>query len=130
MIRWCGDRPPTRAELGAIARGVREGRIRDGDRVGPGRANPAPLAAERAYQKFHWGNKPRRIKRRNLPDYSELFALGRLRAVEYETTKGDEHAIWVHPFEKPYPTLTATPSGRLGPIVGGGAFVTERGIER
>ncbi len=71
------------------------------------------------------------MKKVRLPSYSHgVFELGKLRAVEYETTKGGERAVWVHQFEKPYPSLTGTPGGQLGPIVGGGAFITERGIER
>ena len=136
MITWIGSRPPTPAEQHAIAQGYRSGVIRDGDEVGPGLArrvgNPSTAPhASTAYESFHWGNPPDQTQRVQLPSYSQgLYALGKLRAVEYETTKGDEHAIWVHQFRRPYPTLTATPSGKLGPIVGGGAFVTDRGIEK
>lgn len=134
MITWNGPRPPTPAEQHAIARGYRAGVIRDGDTVGPGlarRVNPSAPHAASAYESFHWGNPPDSARRVRLPSYDQgLYALGKLRAVEYETTKGDERAIWVHQFTRPYPTLTATPSGKLGPIVGGRAFVTDRGIEK
>jgi len=84
-----------------------------------------------AYKAFHWGEKPKRLTRTRLPAYAGgLFELGKLRAVEYEATKGGERAVWVHKFSKPYPSLTGTARGKLGPILGGGAFITERGIER
>lgn len=131
-VIWTGARAPTRAELRAIARGVKAGRIRSGDHVGPARAavRKNPSAAEDAYREFHWGRPHKRIRRVNLPSYKRgLYELGKLVAVEYETQKGRERAIWVHHFDSPRPTLTATPSGKLGPIVGGRAYVTERGIE-
>lgn len=132
-IHWSGSRAPTRAELRAIGLGVRSGRIRAGDRVGPGtvarRANPS--GPERAYREFHWGNAHRRTDRVTLPNYAGgLYKLGDLVAVEYEARKGNESAIWVHKFSRPRPALTATAAGQLGPIVGGRAYVTERGIEK
>lgn len=145
-VTWTGQRAPTRAELAAIARAVRAGKIRSGARVGPGhlrlcrvkgrpgltamarRTNPG--AAESAYRRFHWGNAHDKTTRVKLPHYGRgLYKLGDLVAVEYDTKKGDERAIWVHRFDRPRPSLTATPSGKLGPIVGGRAYVTERGIE-
>lgn len=132
-VNWTGKKPPTKREQNAIARGVRDGKIRSGDRVGPGRARRAVnvSGAARAYKRFHWGRNPKRVQAKRLPSYDQgLYALGKLRAVEYETKKGNEHAIYVHKFSRPYPTLTGTPSGKLGPIIGGGAFITERGIEK
>lgn len=128
-VNWTGSRPPTAAQKRAIARAVQRGEVRDGASAGPAKAVRSNRASA-AYQKFHWGRKPKKTKRVNLPSYDQgLFALGRLRAVEYETKKGDDDAIWVHKFEQPYPILTGTPSGKLGPIIGGGHFITARGIE-
>jgi len=131
-VTWTGSRNPTAAERRAIARGVRDGTIRHGDEVVPARANPASSrSAKRAYRAFHWGNEPTSVRELALPDYSRgIYEIGKLRQVEYETNKGGEHAVWVHDFRKPFPSITATPAGKLGPIVGGGAFVTKRGIER
>lgn len=82
-----------------------------------------------AYREFHWGDEARECRRVEIPEFDRLFALGQLRRVDYETTKDGETAIWFHDFEDPLPTLTATPDGTLGPILGGGAVVTARGIE-
>jgi hypothetical protein len=88
-------------------------------------------AAVREFERFHWGEKPKKVKRVRLPSYGKgVYELGKLRAVEYETTKGGERAVWVHQFSAPFPSLTGTPGGKLGPIVGGRAFITERGIEK
>jgi len=126
VIIWEGSKPPTRAELRAIGAAWRAGRIPPGARVSCARRNPS--AASDAYREFHWGRGPKRRRRVHVPHAPEVFELGKLRAVEYETRKGKDHAIWVHPFGRPYPILTGTPDGRLGPIVGGAARVTERGI--
>jgi len=129
-INWTGNRNPTQAELSAIRRAAASGRLQNGASAGPARALKTNRA-RRAYEEFHWGRKSKRQKRVRLPSYDEgLFELGRLRAVEYETRKGNEHAIYVHQFDPPYPILTGTPRGKLGPIVGGGAFITSRGIEK
>ena len=90
-------------------------------------ANPSKSA--KAFERFHWGEPSTGERAIELPDYSELYTLGKLKTVEYEATKGGESAIWVHDFGSPEPTLTATPDGELGPIVGGRAYVTEKGIE-
>ncbi len=127
VIIWEGQKPPTRAELRAIGRAYRAGRIPPGSRVSCARRNPSPAAE--AYREFHWGRGPKRRRRVHVPADREVFELGKLRAVEYETTKNQEHAIWVHPFGRPFPILTGTADGRLGPIVGGAARVTKRGIE-
>lgn len=129
-VTWEGRNPPTSAERRAIARAARAGLLFDGATVRPARMNPSGARAAEGYTRFHWGNKPRRVRRVRLPNYSELYALGRLQRVEYETRKGSDRATWVHDFSEPFPLLTATPSGELGPIVGGAAYVTERGIER
>ena len=125
-IIWDGARPPTRCELRAVALAYRCGRVRPGDRVSTARRNPSPAAE--AYREFHWGRGPRKRRTYRVSQPREVFELGKLRAVEYETRKGDETAIWVHPFGRPYPVLTGTPDGRLGPILGGSARVTEKGI--
>lgn len=136
VIHWDCQRPPTRRELAAIQRGLRSGTIRSGDHVYPARSrrprrvrsNPAPSAAEYAYESFHWGREPRRKRLHTVPMPLEVFEMGKLRAVEYQAKKGNQDAIWVHKFGWPYPSLTGTPCGKLGPIVGGSARVTERGI--
>ncbi|MCP5118540.1 MAG: hypothetical protein GY953_47615 [bacterium] len=124
------EREPTRADRRAIAQAVAAGKVKNGDTIAIEYRRTNPTDAEEAYTAFHWGNAPRRRRNAKLPDYSELYALGKLRAVEYQAEKGKTDAIWVHEFSAPYPTLTATADGKLGPIVGGGAFVTSRGIER
>jgi hypothetical protein len=128
-LRWIGS-PPTKAELRVLQNAARRGKLpKNGTVQRASRANVAPAAAE--FERFHWGERPKRVVRARLPNYDRgLYELGKLRAVEYETTKGGERAVWVHKFSKPFPSLTATPNGRLGPIMGGGAFVTERGIEK
>ena len=130
-LRWVGPGRPTRAELAELRRMAARGELPTHGtisraKLGKGRG----AAAAREYERTHWGNPPRRVLHVRLPDFGELFELGKLRAVEYETTKGGDHAIWVHKFSKPYPSLTVTPRGKLGPIVGGAAVVTERGIEK
>lgn len=125
-IVWTGEKPPTRAELRAIGAAYRAGRLHAGDRVCCARTNPSP--ASEAYREFHWGRGPSRRRNVRVPAAREVFSLGKLRAVEYEARKGSQNAIWVHAFGRPYPTLTGTPDGRLGPIVGGAARVTRRGI--
>jgi hypothetical protein len=132
-INWEGSKPPTRRELEALRRAAAMGELRNGDTARPVRVNPSSSrgrAAKAAYERFHWGRKPNKTRNARLPDFSELYELGELRRVEYAARKGNETAIWVHDFSRPYPKLTATPRGRLGPIVGGAAFVTERGIEK
>lgn len=126
VLIWTGRKPPTRAELRAIGRAYQAGRIPAGSRVSCARRNPSP--ASEAYREFHWGRGSKRRRRVNVPAPAEVFELGKLRAVEYETRKGKDHAIWVHPFGRPFPILTGTADGRLGPIVGGAARVTKRGI--
>jgi hypothetical protein len=130
IIYWDGPKPPTRRELAAIARAVRAGRVRAGDHVSCARArrNPAPTAAESAYREFHWGKPPRRRRLAEVPTPAEVFELGKLLYVEYLARKGDQTAIWCHDFSRPLPSLTGTANGELGPIVGGSAKVTERGI--
>lgn len=121
---------PTKRDLDAIGKAVAAGKVKDGDTVRVEYRRRNPTDAEEAYEAFHWGRKPRRNRKVQLPDFDELYALGELRQVEYVAKKGDTLATWVHDFTAPYPTLTATPDGKLGPIVGGAAFVTERGIEK
>ena len=135
VIYWDGPGRPSRRELAAIRRAYQGGQLRSGDRVSRARGrrptvrrNPAPTAAEHAYEAFHWGRRPKRRRLHEVPTPLEVFELGKLRAVEYETRKGSQHAIWVHHFGWPRPVLTGTSDGRLGPILGGNARVTERGI--
>ena len=135
VIHWDGPGRPTRAELAAIRRAYQRGDLRNGDHVRRGRVrkprrmrNPAQTPAEMAYQDFHWGRSHRHKMLHEVPTPLEVFELGRLRAVEYQTRKGEQDAIWVHKFGWPYPVLTGTPCGKLGPILGGNARVTDRGI--
>lgn len=131
-LYWHAKRPPTRRELAAIRRGVRSGAIKSGAHIAPSsgvRPNPSGAAAD-AYERFHWGKRPKRILRAELPDLRQgVYELGELVAVEYRTTKGRERATWRHSFDRPRPKLTGTPAGKLGPILGGSAHITERGIE-
>lgn len=62
-----------------------------------------------------------------MPIPGEVFELGTLSAVTYETTKGREHADWEHEFEGERPTLNADRDGNLV-ILGGSYRVTPRGI--
>ena len=132
-VVWTGSKPPTARALAAIRSGWKSGAIQPGDRLSSGRVRKNPStapAARNAYTAFHWGNLPDRVRTVQLPSYSSgVYELGELRAVEYQTRKKRVLARWVHEFKSPYPVLTATPSGKLGPIVGGRAFVTKRGIE-
>lgn len=130
---WHSTRKPNRAELAAIRRAIRSGALKSGAHIGPAvRSNPSSSnPAKAAYEAFHWGRAPRRTRAVTLPDYAAgVYELGPLVAVEYEATKGRERrATWRHEFGSPRPILTATSRGRLGPIVGGKATVTRRGIE-
>jgi len=135
MLHWVGAEPPTRRELAAVARAWRRGDLRPGDsvlcqraRCAVGRVLPNPSPAAVAYQDFHWGRPPSRRRHFTVSTPREVYELGKLRAVEYETTKANQRAIWVHKFSWPRPVLTGTSDGRLGPILGGTARVTERGI--
>jgi len=92
-------------------------------------SEPSVEDAARASTEFHWGESPKHEDTIELPDYSAIYSLGRIHEVTYETSKAGESALWVHKFDKPRPHITATPSGKLGPIIGGDAHVTERGIE-
>ena len=101
VIHWDCQRPPTRAELAAIRRGLRAGTIRSGDHVKPGRRrspirrrNPATSDAEAAYTDFHWGKEPRRRRVHHMPTPMEPFGLGKLRYAEYQTRSGDQSGIW------------------------------------
>jgi hypothetical protein len=107
---------------------VRSGQLRDGDHVRGIRARTNPSPAERAYTEFHWGKAPKRRRRHDVPMPLEVFELGKLTYAEYLADKGGEKALWCHDFGWPYPSLTGTADGELGPILGGGARVTERGI--
>lgn len=125
-VLWQGAKPPSARERQAIARAFAAGRIKAGDHLG----RSSSASAEREFKAFHWGRAPKRAALVKAPGLEHgIYELGELVAVEYETIKGRERAVWVHQFGKPRPKLTATPSGRLGPIIGGKARVTPRGIE-
>jgi hypothetical protein len=131
-LRWVGP-PPTKAELRVLQNAARRGKLPKHGTIRRARAKTAKTARApvREYESFHWGEAPKKVKHVRLPSYDGgIYELGKLRAVEYETTKGGERAIWVHQFSDPFPSLTATGRGKLGPIVGGRAYVTERGIEK
>lgn len=128
-LRWIGP-PPTKAELRALKAAARRGELPKNGTLRRATKVQAEAAA-RSFERFHWGEKPKKVRRVRLPSYSKgVYELGKLRAVEYETVKGGERAVWVHKFSAPFPSLTGTPGGKLGPIVGGRAFITERGIEK
>jgi len=131
VIEWHGP-GPTRREVLAVmkaahARGLRRV-VACRSSIYGRRKNPS--AESDAYKRFHWGETPRRERAMKLPDFGRLYELGKLVRVEYLASKDGEECIWVHDFEEPLPSLTATARGRLGPIVGGRARVTPRGIER
>lgn len=99
-----------------------------GRRPNPGRA--AEKRAARDYTDFHWGNPPEGTIEADAPAIEPgevVWTLGELAEVAYETTKRNEHAIWVHAFQAPRPVLAFSESGHLL-IVGGGYEVTPRGI--
>jgi hypothetical protein len=130
-LRWVGP-PPTKSELRVIRRMAARGELpRDATLSRAFMSKKQIARTAHAYKSFHWGEGPKKLTRAKLPSFTGgLFELGKLRAVEYEASKGGERAVWVHKFSKPYPSLTGTARGKLGPILGGGAFITERGIER
>lgn len=87
-------------------------------------------AAEKFYKSFHWGNDASDLTAQRAPIVREgdvLVELGELAEIAYETTKGEQHAIWVHEFGPRRPTLAWTRAGKLV-IVGGGYRVTRAGI--
>lgn len=94
-----------------------------------GRARRENPDTARAYREFHWGEPAKSSRTVRVPNARELYELGKIVRVDYLTSKGGKEGIWFHEFSDPLPTLTATPGGKLGPIVGGRARVTERGIE-
>lgn len=121
ILEWRKKKPPSPAQLRAL------GRLPPGAyRVNPGPRNPSD--AEKEYERFHWGTKAKRKIRVKVSVPRELYEIGKLKRVEYETVKQGERATWYHDFTRPFPSLTATPSGKLGPIVGGRAKVEPRGI--
>lgn len=126
-IVWEGP-PPTQAELRAIAKAAKAGKLPPGRVTARAATRYDTADARAAYEAFHWGRKPRKVLKFR-GHSGPVFELGRLRKVEYETRKGREHAIYVHEFDPPFPRLTGTSGGRLGPILGGRARVTPRGIE-
>ena len=86
-----------------------------------------PRDHERAFQDFHWGNAPDRDVRISVePLAGEVWMLGDLISVTYETDKGGERAWWVHDFDRP-PVLAAS-SPRQLIICPGNYRVTPRGI--
>ncbi len=130
VIEWQG-RAPTATELRALQRAIASGQIQPGQHTAAAsrrRHNPE-TSTEHAYREFHWGRAAKRRRVALVPHAHEVYELGHLVAVEYETTKGRERATWRHVFGRPAPRLTATADGRLGPIVGGRARVTKKGIE-
>ncbi len=89
-------------------------------------------AAERAYEGFHWGHRPRRRVRVPVsPAPSTLVKLGRLEAITYSAKKGGEFAHWEHAFGEEggrKPTLAMDPKTKRLHIVGGAYTVEDRGI--
>jgi hypothetical protein len=82
------------------------------------------------WREFHWGDEPTEIISANLyvPSAGEtLVVLGKLRRVDYETTKAGELAVFWHEFSRPTPYLCAGPRGSLH-VVGGRYRIEPRGI--
>lgn len=85
------------------------------------------------YKDFHWGRKPKRIKRTSLsPSPRSLVQLGTLEAVTYSARKGAEKlADYIHHFGEggtKKPKLAADPRTRRLHVVGGGYNIKAAGI--
>lgn len=85
------------------------------------------------YEGFHWGRAPKReLLVKTSPRPRELVQLGRLEAVTYSTTKGDEglqhyeHAFGEEGGKRPH--LALDPENDRLHIVGGDYKVEDRGI--
>lgn len=98
--------------------------------------NPTDEDTEEAidfYEGFHWGRRPKRIKRARVsPLPRHLVRLGLLEAVTYSAKKGREKlADYVHHFGEEggrKPVLAADPRTRRLHIVGGDYDVKDVGI--
>lgn len=101
------------------------------------RKNPEDSSAKwqqaiEKYEAFHWGEEPRRAKRKKIappPVYG--FELGTLHAITYETSKGGEKALWEHEFGEEggrKPRLVADSETNKLHIVGGDYDVRPEGI--
>ena len=117
----------TFAGLGAVLSALSAVELRN-EKPKP-RARRNPSKAKAAFKAFHWGDESENDTEFEEPATDELFKLGDLVRVDYETHKGGKRAIWFHEFDDPFPILTATSDGELGPILGGDAIVTSAGIE-
>lgn len=89
--------------------------------------------ARERYRGFHWGRGPRKAVRvATSPRPGELVELGKLEAVTYSTTKGDEgfehyeHAFGEDGGKKP--VLAMDPDTDRLHVVGGSYRVEDRGI--
>lgn len=108
----------------------------------PKRRNPQPAtadvsAAEREYERLHWGEtgSKRPVKAEVFDPIAEPIAvvLGELVAVIYRTTKGGDppETDYVHHFAaRKRPLLVFGRKSKKIAIAGGIYTVTERGIER
>jgi putative peptidoglycan binding protein len=98
-----------------------------------GRGGRADRRAAKFYEDFHWGRKPRRMRRVRLSAVPRrLVKLGVLEAVTYSAKKGaDALADYIHHFGEGgtrKPTLAADPVTKRLHIVGGGYDVRKEGI--
>lgn len=99
----------------------------------PPRGGRGDRHAAKFYEDFHWGRKPRRLRRVRLaPLPRRLVKLGVLEAVTYSAQKGaDALADYIHHFGEGgtrKPTLAADPVTKRLHIVGGGYDVRKEGI--
>jgi hypothetical protein len=96
------------------------------------RGNPLPRDPADAYTAFHWGRKPDRVRRVNVPPTPrQLVELGELASVTYATRKGSEDADYMHDFGRSgrgRPRLAYDPRSRRLHIIGGAYTVEDRGI--
>lgn len=92
------------------------------------------VKALKFYEAFHWGiqsDKQGYEKHILLDENDVLCEIGKLRAVVYETRKGEDmkaSEFWFHSFNVPFPVLSTTSIGK-GLFISGGKFkIEENGI--
>ena len=101
-------------------------RVRKNDAASQGNAVGR---AARAFEKFHWGLKPKKIKEVKIDVPEAAHSLGELREIVYYTEKGNEGpGLYHHKFESPYADLCSGPDGKMLFTVGGGFKVKPEGI--
>jgi len=88
--------------------------------------------ATKLYEDFHWGRKVDKTYYSEIPDPPKVvFDLGYLRAVIYETIKGEDKKslFYIHAFGRTFPILSGDATQRHLFISGGNFKVTKEGIE-